>query len=203
MTDGSVWIGIVDNDPLAAAALHQALRNQCPDIEVLWVAASGSDALAQLSQTPNQIQVLVTDPHMPTMSGFDLAHAVRSRYHQAHVVGLTAFALPGIEKRAQQSHMVGLLMKDASLTQIVHLIGKAADSAELQVWCENAVITSLSHNERQVLKYYAQGLTSSEIALRLSVSRSTVKTYSSRAFHKLGVHTKAQALVACVRDGLL
>ena len=55
MTDGSVWIGIVDNDPLAAAALRQALRNQCPDIEVLWVAASGSDALAQLAQTPNQL----------------------------------------------------------------------------------------------------------------------------------------------------
>jgi DNA-binding NarL/FixJ family response regulator len=53
--------------------------------------------------------------------------------------------------------------------------------------------TALSHRERQILGLAVAGLTNAQIAGRLFIAESTVKTHLSSAFHRLGVHSRREA----------
>jgi len=60
---------------------------------------------------------------------------------------------------------------------------------------QEAVFGSLSPREREVLALITQGLGNAEIAQRLSISEKTVRNHVSNLFDKLGVWTRAQAIV--------
>lgn len=60
---------------------------------------------------------------------------------------------------------------------------------------ENAAFSELSKREREVLTLIAEGLANAEIAERLSISEKTVRNHVSNVFDKLGVWTRAQAIV--------
>ena len=57
------------------------------------------------------------------------------------------------------------------------------------------VFASLSQRERQVLALMAEGLSNTEIGERLSISEKTVRNHASNVFDKLGVWSRAQAIV--------
>ena len=59
----------------------------------------------------------------------------------------------------------------------------------------DAVFDALSPREREVLALITQGLGNAEIAERLSISEKTVRNHVSNVFDKLGVWTRAQAMV--------
>jgi DNA-binding NarL/FixJ family response regulator len=52
---------------------------------------------------------------------------------------------------------------------------------------------ALSHRERQILGLAVAGLTNAQIAGRLVIAESTVKTHLSSAFRRLGVHSRREA----------
>ena len=62
---------------------------------------------------------------------------------------------------------------------------------------------SLTGREAQVLALLADGLVNKQIAVRLGISRHTVKTHLAALFHKLGVSTRAEAVAAGARAGLI
>lgn len=62
---------------------------------------------------------------------------------------------------------------------------------------------SLSDRERQVLTLLAGGLSTQRISGEMGVSESTVKTYLSRVYDKLGVRGRADAVAAASHAGLL
>jgi DNA-binding NarL/FixJ family response regulator len=53
----------------------------------------------------------------------------------------------------------------------------------------------LSAREREVLALMTEGLSNTDIAERLSISEKTVRNHASNLFDKLGVWTRAQAIV--------
>lgn len=62
---------------------------------------------------------------------------------------------------------------------------------------------SLTAREAQVLALLAEGLVNKQIAARLGISRHTVKTHLAALFHKLGVSTRAEAVAAGARAGII
>ena len=66
---------------------------------------------------------------------------------------------------------------------------------------EDAAFSSLSPREREVLTLIAEGLGNAEIAERLSISEKTVRNHVSNLFDKLGVWTRAQAIVFAIDRG--
>ena len=60
---------------------------------------------------------------------------------------------------------------------------------------EDPAFASLSVREREVLSLITEGLSNAEIAKRLSISEKTVRNHVSNLFDKLGVWTRAQAMV--------
>jgi DNA-binding NarL/FixJ family response regulator len=59
----------------------------------------------------------------------------------------------------------------------------------------DSAFAALSARERQVLALMADGLSNSEIAERLNISEKTVRDHASNLFDKLGVWSRAQAIV--------
>ena len=68
---------------------------------------------------------------------------------------------------------------------------------------DRVVGVGLTVREREILTLLADGLGNKQIAARLGISRNTVKTHLELLFDKLGVSTRAQAVAAGVRMGLL
>jgi len=66
---------------------------------------------------------------------------------------------------------------------------------------ENHAFDSLSSREREVLALITQGLGNAQIAQRLSISEKTVRNHVSNLFDKLGVWTRAQAIVFALERG--
>jgi len=66
---------------------------------------------------------------------------------------------------------------------------------------ENQAFDSLSSREREVLALITQGLGNAQIAERLSISEKTVRNHVSNLFDKLGVWTRAQAIVFAIERG--
>jgi two-component system, NarL family, response regulator LiaR len=61
----------------------------------------------------------------------------------------------------------------------------------------------ITRRELEILELIAQGLSNREIAEKLFVSESTVKTHSSRVFDKLGARRRTQAVQLGKEFGLL
>jgi DNA-binding NarL/FixJ family response regulator len=62
---------------------------------------------------------------------------------------------------------------------------------------------ALTAREAQILALLAEGLVNKQIAARLGISRHTVKTHLGTLFHKLGVSTRAEAVAAGARAGVI
>jgi DNA-binding NarL/FixJ family response regulator len=58
-----------------------------------------------------------------------------------------------------------------------------------------SVFAALSARERQVLSLIGDGLSNTDIAERLQISEKTVRNHASNVFDKLGVWSRAQAIV--------
>ncbi len=61
----------------------------------------------------------------------------------------------------------------------------------------------LSPREQEILELLADGLKAADIAHRLYLSESTVKSHITHLYEKLGASNRAQALVTAMRRGLL
>ena len=68
---------------------------------------------------------------------------------------------------------------------------------------KNVKPETLSDREIEVLRLIAEGLTNREIADRLFISLTTVKTHTSNIYSKLGVNSRTQALVRARAQGFL
>jgi DNA-binding CsgD family transcriptional regulator len=66
-----------------------------------------------------------------------------------------------------------------------------------------AMFSSLSPREREILLRISAGLTNIEIGRQLFISEKTVRNHVTRIFQKLGVHSRAQAIVLAKDHGLL
>jgi DNA-binding NarL/FixJ family response regulator len=65
----------------------------------------------------------------------------------------------------------------------------------------DAQLASLSARERDILESMAKGFTNIEIGRQLFISEKTVRNHVTRIFEKLGVHSRAQAIVLALNHG--
>jgi DNA-binding CsgD family transcriptional regulator len=75
--------------------------------------------------------------------------------------------------------------------------------AAMVVLQESPGLLGLSARELEVLTLLATGASNPQIAARLVISSKTVSSHVGNVFEKLGVHTRTEAALAAVREGLL
>lgn len=167
------------------------------EVDLAIVAAVGDGAEALRISLADPPDVIVTDVEMPRMDGIALAQAVRSAGLPTRVLMLSTFGRVGYLRRAMQAGAAGYVLKDApasSLAQAIRLVhaGGRAIAPELAIQSWQAE-SPLSDREREVLQLAGEGLSSSAIAARLTLSDGTVRNYLSEAIGKLGVVNRIEA----------
>lgn len=215
----TIRVLIADDQMLARQGLRVFLQST-NDVEVVGEAVNGREAVKKaLSLRPH---VVLMDVMMPEMDGIDAARVIRERVPETQVLMLTVYADQELLHKAVKSGAVGYVLKDISPEDLVRAIrsvhnGKSTINPELarkmvellrdagQISKTAAVrrLHGLTEREVDVLTLVAQGLGDKEIALKLYLSESTVKTHLRAVYQRLNVRNRAQAAAFAVEHGLV
>ncbi len=183
------------------------------DFEVVGEADDGGAALDGIVALEPDVAVLDVD--MPERDGLDVLDEVVRRELPTRVILLSGHAESDPMHRAIAAGAAGYLIKTADRDTICDAIaavvrGETALAAEVQeALAEEIRLRSgssaplLSVREREVLRLTSDGCSAKEIADRLDISATTVRTYLSHAYDKLGVSDRAAAVAEAMRRGLL
>ena len=212
-TSGSIRVLIADDQVMVREGFS-VLLGAMPDIEVVGEAVNGRDAVERVRElTPD---VVLMDIRMPEMNGIEATREIVAADGAAKVLVLTTFDLDEYVYQALRAGASGFLLKDASARQLADGVrvvaageallapsvtkrlitefSKLADAPRLSSTAQ-AAYGDLTERETEVLVLIAQGLSNAEIAGRLVVAESTIKTHVSRILVKLGLRDRTQAAV--------
>lgn len=195
---------IVDDHPMMRQGLAGLLSME-EDLTVVGQAANGETAVAQaVALRPD---VVTMDLRMPGLSGVEATSQIMAqadeRWHP-HVLVLTTSDDDDSITAALEAGASGYLLKSASADDIIAAI-RAVDNGEsilaspvaaalMRQVRRSATSRTLSQREREVVVLLSQGLCNAEIAERLTVEASTVKTHVEHIYTKLGVRNRSQAV---------
>ncbi|WP_425543801.1 response regulator [Streptomyces crystallinus] len=200
------------------------LLNAQQDIEVVGEAVDGREAVAKVREL--RPDVVLMDIRMPEMNGIEATREIVAADAGARVLVLTTFDLDEYVYQALRAGASGFLLKDASARQLAEgvrvvasgdallapsvtrrLITEFARAAPVRRGPAGPVgavqVEELTDRETEVLVLIAQGLSNAEIADRLVVAESTIKTHVSRVLVKLGLRDRTQAAVYAYESRLV
>ena len=181
------------------------------DFKLVGEAESGEAAIQLCDKVLPD--VVLMDMVMPGMGGEAATRAIRKKHPQVQVVALTSFKEGALIKNALEAGAIGYLLKDVTADELARAIraahaGRATLSPDVaQVIVQDASQPpmpglDLTERERVVLALMVEGLNNTQIAGRLTVSPSTVKSHVSNILSKLGVSSRTEAVALALRHGL-
>jgi len=158
--------------------------------------------------------VVLMDMVMPEMDGATATRAICENYPQVQVIALTSYKEGNLVKNALEAGAIGYLLKDVSADELARAIraahsGRATLSPEAaQALVEAANLPpapglDLTEREREVLALMVEGLNNVQIAGRLTVSPSTIKSHVSNVLSKLGVASRTEAVTLALRSHII
>ena len=138
---------------------------------------------------------LVLDIRMSGMSGLELQRLLEMRRSTLRIIFLSAHGDIGTAVHAMRHGALDFLEKPVEPEVLLEKVRKAVDDSmndfahEREIHQIEARLLSLTGREREVLDLAIEGLQNKEIAEKLGISVTTVKTHRANVFAKLGVKT--------------
>ncbi|APR87113.1 Two-component response regulator [Minicystis rosea] len=215
-TPRRVRIFLIDDHPVVREGLARAFAAE-GDFEIAGEASTAAEALAQ---TPSaHPDLVVVDLHLPDRDGPDLIAALRAVLPNARLVVVSGYDDEYRVTEALRAGAHGYLLKTSPLEQIVAGIREAAAggtplSPQLTEGVLRAMrktgrnggpgaIDVLTAREIQVLRLFASGRSTREVAQSLGISPKTVETHRIRIYDKLGCKGVVDLTRIAVRSGLV
>jgi DNA-binding NarL/FixJ family response regulator len=209
---------IADDQPLVRDGLA-AIIGADPELEVVGEATNGRQAVRLVQQL--QPDVVLMDVRMPELDGIGATRAiVRGASASVRILVLTTYDVDAYVYEALRAGASGFLLKDAPRHQLLSGIRAVAAGDTLLAPAvtrrlveqhlrrpaateTDAILAELTQREREILELVGRGLSNAEIAERLTLGESTVKTHVGRVFSKLSLRDRAQAVVLSYESGLI
>jgi DNA-binding NarL/FixJ family response regulator len=207
------------------------LRNQLkllegiPDIEIVGTALSGEAALEEAARLkPN---VLLLDLGLPRMSGIDVTRQIKATYPGVEILIFTIFDEEDKVLDAVRAGASGYLLKGTPADKIVEAIKEvhaggtviqpnlarrllrhfrvpeAGAAPEPAAPAAEPEVRPLSDREKEILQLIAKGVSNSEAARLLNVSKATIRTHLEHIYQKLEVTNRVEAVTEGIRKGLI
>jgi NarL family two-component system response regulator LiaR len=158
--------------------------------------------------------VVLMDMVMPGMDGVSATRAIRQKFPQIQVLALTSFKEGDLIQNALEAGAIGYLLKNVSSDELAQAI-RAAYAGRTTLSPEVAQVIvhtagqphppgfDLTERERAVLMLMVEGLNNTQIAGKLTVSPSTIKSHVSNILSKLGVASRTEAVSLALRQKLI
>lgn len=208
----TVRVLLVDDHPVVRAGLR-AMFEEFENITVAAEAADGGAALAEVARFAEQghpLDAVVMDLQMKPVGGIIATRSITEQF-RTPVLVLTTFDTQSDIVAAVEAGALGYLLKDAPPEQVQAAVVATAEgrrtlspdiAATLMDRMHRPVIT-LSKRETEILALLATGATNREMAQRLFISESTVKTHLVHIYSKLGVDNRTAAVATARAENLL
>jgi len=206
-----IRVMLVDDHAMVRRGLATFLKAY-DDLELAGEAESGQTAIQLCGKL--QPDVILMDMVMPDMNGAAATRAIRQQFPAVQVLALTSFKEEELVKSALEAGAIGYLLKDVSADDLVKAIRAAhAGRATLSPEAAQALVHAagqppapghnLTERERVVLALMVEGLNNTQIAGRLVVSPSTIKSHVSNILSKLGVASRTEAVTLALRNRIV
>lgn len=206
---------VVDDQQITREGLV-ALLSLIDDIEVVADAGDGAAALRLVAE--HRPDVVLMDLRMPVLDGVEATRRITAEHPGIAVLVLTTYADDESIATALHAGALGYLTKDAGRVEIASALRSAAAGqstfdpavagklvAALTASAAPVPRTNpdgLTAREVEVLALMAGGLSNPEIATRLYIGQTTVKTHINNAFAKIGARNRAEAVRYAYQHGL-
>jgi len=182
------------------------------DLKLVGEAENGVEAIQLCGEILPD--VVLMDMVMPGMDGVRATRAIHEQFPSVQVLALTSFKEGDLVKNALEAGAIGYMLKDVSADELARAIraahsGRATLSPEAaQALVQTANQTpapglDLTEREREVLALMVEGLNNTQIAGRLTISPSTVKSHVSNILSKFGVASRTEAVALALRHGIV
>lgn len=208
---------IADDEALLRAGLSEILASD-PAIEVVAEASTGREAAWLAAEC--RPDVVLMDVRMPDMDGIAATAELSRTAPSVKVVILTTFEEDDYIFPSLRAGASGFLLKRTrpeELIAAVHTVAagdallspsvtrRVVDRMAQQPAVELAAdrIKDLTTRERQVLQLIAGGHSNREIAAKLVVEESTVRTHVKRILAKLDLRDRVQAVIFAYERGVV
>ncbi len=202
---------VVDDHAMVRRGLATFLK-VFDDLEMAGEAASGQEAVQLCAKL--KPDVVLMDMVMLDMDGVAATRLIRKQSKSIHVIALTSFKEENMVQSALQAGAIGYLLKNVTADELARAIrdahtGRATLSPEAAQALVHAAsqppapVFDLTERERAVLALMVEGLNNTQIAARLSVSPSTIKSHVSNILSKLGVTSRTEAVTLALRNHLV
>jgi DNA-binding NarL/FixJ family response regulator len=210
MENNAINIAIVDDN----ATLRQQLQENLlvsGEVNILFTAVNGKDALDKLLTTKVLPQVILMDIEMPEMNGIETTSIITTET-DIKVLILTVFDTDEKIFEAIKAGAAGYLLKDSKTSRILQAIddllhGGAPMSPHIASKTLEFLRTAsntpkekqpqdydLSEREIDLLRQLVQGLSYQQIADKLFISHGTVRKHIENIYGKLHIHSKVEAV---------
>jgi DNA-binding NarL/FixJ family response regulator len=213
---------IADDQPLQRYGFRMLL-DATADTEVVGEAAHGAEAVRRTAEL--RPDVVLMDIRMPGMDGIEATRRILATGGRSRILVLTTFDLDEYAYSALRAGASGFLLKDAHPEELLAGIRAVAggDAVIAPALTRRLLDTygdrlrageatseppadprwqSLTARERDILVAIGHGWTNKEIAERLVLSESTVKTHVGRVLAKVGARDRVQAVILAYDLGL-
>ncbi|MEU3896503.1 response regulator transcription factor [Streptomyces sp. NPDC045251] len=205
---------IADDQPLQRFGFRMLLESQ-DDMTVVGEAANGAEATRMAAEL--HPDVVLMDVRMPGLDGIEATRRIVASGGRTRILILTTFDLDEYAYAGLRAGASGFLVKDAqpeellsgiravasgdavvapSLTRrlldaYVHHLPASTDTPD----SPDARLAGLTDRESEILRVLGLGWTNTEIAERLHLAESTVKTHVGRILAKTGSRDRVQAVI--------
>jgi DNA-binding NarL/FixJ family response regulator len=202
-----ITVLLVDDHPIVRDGLRRVLEGQ-PDMRVIGEAGDGEQAIEQVRlHAPH---VVVMDVQMPKLDGIRATRQIHKQFSDVRILILSGYDNDRYVFGLLEAGATGYVLKEAADDEVLAAVRAAAKGEPFLTprlrERANPVeqpLDALTTRETEVLCLMAEGLDNMEIATRLVVGKVTVQNHTSAIYSKLGVSTRARAILYAIQRGLV
>ena len=214
--DKMIKVVLTDDHMIIRDGLRALLERQ-PDMEVVAEADNGRTALKHVKELSPD--VVIMDIGMRELNGIDATRQIVKMSPGVKVLALSMYSDKRFVKEMLKAGASGYMLKDSAFTELIDAIrvivgskiyispGVASivleDFLEDSTERESSIRSLLTSREIEVLQLLAEGKSTKQIALSLSLSIKTIESRRARIMQKIGIDNIADLTKYAIREGIV